>query len=494
MITLPLTFHGVGFRCIVLWSMVLAGGLSAAASCRVAVAESLVDLSDWPRRPINESRNDAVRRPAYQRVPAAALPVAASASVRTNVPNEQGIVHVSYEIPAEIQPATLPLMLPVGPCEPWWFEAEYLYWWVKPMKNTPPLVTTSDAADGGIIGSPSNEVLFPTDSLFQSPGSGGRIRFGRWWNTEHSQGIHADLWGLHGPREQFRVDSNGSPLVARPFFDTSTGTQNAEIVATTLGQPRSGGVAIRAGSDLYSAGIGWRWQLGALRPSRAKPCRVADGRFRYLPRGDIRLDFTCGYRYARLGEQLSVFESISIPAGSTPVPAGEYNVQDHFKTTNDFNGVELGLHYQHHHCRWFVDLRPRLAFGNVRQQIEIDGSTRYAPTTGAAINESGGLLALAGTNIGNTTRDQFSFMPQLDLELGYRFSDRLAMTVGYSFLYWMRVARPGEQIDFNVNPNHFPTSNPFAPPSGGPPFDPSPQNADAAFWAQGLNFGFEYRF
>ena len=121
MITLPLTSHGIVFRFILLWSVVLAGGLSAVTFCRVAVAESLVDLTDWPRRPIDESRNDAVRRPTYQRVPAAALPVAAPASVRTNVPNvpnEQGIVGVSYEIPAEIQPATLPLMLPVGPCEP----------------------------------------------------------------------------------------------------------------------------------------------------------------------------------------------------------------------------------------------------------------------------------------------------------------------------------------------------------------------------------------
>ena len=87
-------------------------------------------------------------------------------------------------------------------------------------------------------------------------------------------------------------------------------------------------------------------------------------------------------------------------------------------------------------------------------------------------------------------------MPQVDARLGYRIMDRLTMTLGYSFLYWMRVARPGEQIDFRVNPNYFPSSSPFDPPPTPPlgPRDPRPLFADAAFWAQGLNLGLEYRF
>ena len=483
---------GVWSLLLALWLAILGSGMSV-----VTAAESVIDLlDDWPRQKIDERRNDATRVPVYQRVPAAALPFSASTTIPGDSNRGGTIAQQSFEVPMEAAAPIPAWTLPVGPVEPWWIEAEYLYWWVKPMKGTPPLVTTSDQTDGGVLGQSSTRVLFPTQPLFKSPGSGGRIRFGRWLNLEHSQGVSGDLWGLHGPRERFSVSSAGDPLIARPFFDTSPASpgQNAEVVATTLGQLRSGGVTVEAQSDLYAAGIAWRWQLGVLRPARARPCRVGDARFRYLPRGDIRLDFTCGYRYARLGEQLSVFENISIPVGSSPISSGDYDVQDHFKTSNDFNGIELGLHYQYHHCRWSVDLRPRLAFGNVHQQIQIDGSTRFAPTSGAVSTDPGGLLALAGTNIGTTTRNQFSFMPQLDMEIGYRMTDRLALTVGYSFLYWMRVARPGEQIDFSVNPNHFPTNNPFATPAGGPPYDPAPLNADTAFWAQGLNFGFEYRF
>jgi len=450
-------------------------------------------LDDWPRQWIDERRSDTQRQPVYQRVPPGLIaPVPAVALATTESQNQ--IQLQSFESSSgalqTVSPCVATMLLPVGPPEPWWVDAEYLHWWIKGMKNTPPLVTTGNESPGqdGRIGASSTRVLFPTTSLFQTPGSGGRIRFGHWWNPEHSEGIDGDLWGLNGPQERFSISSNGVPLLARPFFDTSPSTpgQNAEVVANSA---RAGGVTVLAESDLYAAGIGWRWNLGVFRPPRARPCRAVPATFCFLPRGDIRLDFTCGYRYARLDEQLSVLENVTVTG------TGRFDVEDHFRTTNDFNGAEIGLHYMHHHCRWSFDLRPQLAFGNVHQRTQIKGGTVFTPTGSTPISETGGLLALEGTNIGTTTRDQFSILPQVDARLGYRLTDRLAFTVGYSFLYWMRVARPGEQIDFNVNSEFFPASNPFpTTPTGTGPRDPRPRNADAAFWAQGLNLGLEYRF
>ena len=489
-------------RCAILLGYAVLLSLTVGGVCAAEPTDDWLD--DWPRTVFDEQRNDSERRPIYQKLPPGAIkqPVSTTAHAVGSMIGTHGVIQrQSFETPVGNPPAvfTAPLSqlaLPVGPPEPWWVEGEYLLWWIKGMKNTPPLVTTSsNQTDGGVLGTSTTGVLFPTAPLFESPGSGGRIRFGHWWNQEHTAGIDGDLWGFSGPHQRFAVSSNGSTLLARPFFDTGPTSpgQNAEVVATTIFPARSGGVQVAAESDLYAAGIGWRWQLAVLRPSGARPCLGGGGRFRFLPRGDIRLDFTCGYRYARLDEQLSIFEQVTVNAGTSS--GDRYDVQDHFRTRNDFNGVEFGLHYAHQHCRWSVDLRPRLAFGNVRQRVQIDGSTLYTPSTGATVNEVGGLLALAGTNIGTTTRDQFSFLPQIDARVGYRFTDRLALTVGYSFLYWLRVARPGEQIDFNVNSTYFPDSNPSGPatpPSG--PADPTPLEADAAFWAQGLNLGFEYRF
>ena len=458
-------------------------------------SKSAIDsLDNWPRQWIDERRSDAERRPAYQRVPKALMasslsaPVVSSSSRLTPSAIQLQSFEASLEESQEILSPVATIVLPVGPPEAWWFDAEYLHWWVKGMKNTPPLVTTSDASQGGQIGQSTTRVLFPTTPLFQSPGSGGRIRFGHWWNAEHSEGIDGDLWGLNGPSESFSISSSGTPLLARPFFDTSPSTpgQNSEVVANA---DRQGGVTVVADSDIYAAGLSWRWNLGVFRPARARSCRSVPESFRFLPRGDIRLDFTCGYRYARLDEQLSVIENVTVSG------LGRFDVQDHFRTINDFNGAEIGLHYTHHHCRWSLDLRPRIAFGNVHQRTQINGSTLATPVGGTPINEVGGLLALDGTNIGTSTRDQFSFLPQFDARLGYRLTDRMAFTVGYSFLYWLRVARPGEQIDFNVNSEFFPTSNPSSTPAlRTGPRDPRPLYADAAFWAQGLNLGLEYRF
>ena len=467
--------------------------LSRLCSAEVPSNSSIGLLNDWPRQSVDPRRSDAARRPAYQRIPSH-LRTASAPDLALDRP--KNIALQTFDMPqGEPQaiphgPVTTLMMLPVGPPEAWWVDAEYLYWWTKGMKNTPPLVTTSNDVDLGRIGETSTRVLFPTAALFQAPGSGGRIRFGHWWNAEHTQGIAADLWGLNGPSERFSASSASTPLLARPFFDSSSGSQNAEVVAIPGTPSRSGGVSVDADSDLYSGGIAWRWQLGVLRPSRARPCRNAPASFHFLPRGDIRLDFTCGYRYARLQERLSIFENVTLSSGD------RFDVEDHFRTTNDFNGAEIGLLYTHHHCRWSFELRPRIAFGGVRQRTQINGNTRSTPSGGTPINESGGLLALEGTNIGSFTRDEFSILPQVDARFGYRIMDRLTLTLGYSFLYWMRVARPGEQIDFRVNPNYFPSSNPFAPPPTPPlgPRDPRPQFADAAFWAQGLNLGLEYRF
>ena len=51
------------------------------------------------------------------------------------------------------------------------------------------------------------------------------------------------------------------------------------------------------------------------------------------------------------------------------------------------------------------------------------------------------------------------------MNLGYWLTDNLRAYVGYNFLYWTNVIRPGDQIDHVVDLSFVPNS-PALPPSG----------------------------
>ncbi len=79
-------------------------------------------------------------------------------------------------------------------------------------------------------------------------------------------------------------------------------------------------------------------------------------------------------------------------------------------------------------------------------------------------------------------------MPEIGLTLGYDLTPRLKATVGYTLLYWSDVARPGDQIDLNVDPAQL--AGPHQTTGAKPAFVLHTSD----FWAQGLNLGLDYRF
>src|SRR5262249_6596375 len=112
-------------------------------------------------------------------------------------------------------------------------------------------------------------------------------------------------------------------------------------------------------------------------------------------------------------------------------------------------------------------------------------------TDGTVVVLPGGLLALP-TNIGDHSHDEFSVVPEFRINLGYQVTEHLRAFVGYTFLYWTQVVRPGEQINLNVNSTQIATSLLFGPLAG--PAQPSFSFRHSDFWAQGLNLGVEFRF
>src|SRR5208337_4979978 len=131
----------------------------------------------------------------------------------------------------------------------------------------------------------------------------------------------------------------------------------------------------------------------------------------------------------------------------------------------------------------------KLAAGINHETINIQGGQMFVLPTGTVAAFNGGLLALP-SNIGIHQRSSFAVVPEVNLNLGYQLTESLKLFVGYDFLWWSNVVRPGDQIDTTLNINQIP--NFVKSPNPGPnrplvPFKTSD------FWAQGMNVGLEYR-
>lgn len=406
----------------------------------------------------------------------------------------------------------------------WYLRGEYLLWWFDGMQ-TPPLVVEGDAARND-QGTPEDEsddtfdfvdavIVYGNDQILDRSRDGGRVTVGTWFDDYGRWGMEADYLAFSRLDEQFVDGGDGvtPPFVGRPFIDATTGLNAVEDVSFP---GIRGNVIVASDSRFESAGVRIRHNLccvagcatecgdGVVCGSFAGcdtctggiSCGTGVGYGGYSPlrrlgallnRGTRHTDVFFGVRWAQLNENLGISEDL-IETGDPPQTT--FLVNDGFGTSNEFVGGELGFLWEWEHRRWSLELLSKLAIGNTRQHVMIAGSTtRDQNDGGGAETRSGGLLAL-DSNIGNYDRDAFSVIPEVGLTAGYLLTDRLRFTFGYTLLYWSRVVRPGDQIDFEVNP----TLLPFSAADPVPPARPQFVFRDTDFWGQGVNFGFDYRY
>src|SRR5262249_10097273 len=131
------------------------------------------------------------------------------------------------------------------------------------------------------------------------------------------------------------------------------------------------------------------------------------------------------------------------------------------------------------------------ALGTTHEEVDIHGSTVITPAGGVPVATAAGVLALP-TNSGHFSRDRFSVVPELGINVGYQVTDYLRVFVGYDFLYWSNVVRPGDVIDRTVNPPQIPSVQGVGTLTG--PARPAVLLKDTEFWAQGISFGLEFHF
>lgn len=361
-----------------------------------------------------------------------------------------------------------------------YFGAEYLLWWTK-ADRAPVLATTGSAFVNtpGALVDPNTPPPGALDTRIVQDGrldhgtrSGMRLTAG--WYLDNCTGKAIELSGFFlGQRSaRFSTDQNEFPVLARPFFDTVTGRENVELVA--FPGFADGRLIIDSPSNL------WGLEANLI----CKACCGGDcGR-------QWRVNWLVGPRYLNLREGLTILEDIRPTNALDPLFGSQLIVTDRFATSNQFYGAQVGAEGRWLMGRLSLDGRVRVALGVTDQRVTIEGSQAILGA-GNADPRPGGLLALP-SNLGTSGTSRFAVVPELTGSVGYYVLDWMRLSVGYNFLYWSSVVRPGQQIDRNLNSNQIPNFNDPIVVSTAPP--PRRLFTPTDYWAHGLTFGLEVHY
>lgn len=351
-----------------------------------------------------------------------------------------------------------------------WVRAEALSWWLGGYESTA-LVTTSPAGTNrnaaGVLGQAGTSVLFSGDDIGDSASAGGRYAIGTWLDPCREIGLEFNYFHVEGDGTNFLANSATAGIVARPFFNVSTGVQDSELVV--FPSVVTGSIQINA--DTTFSG-------GELLIQRSWGCN-----------SNCNITGLFGYRFQNLSDSLQFTEAITSTDTASPIePGTTFNLIDQFETENEFHGAELGFLAELCRCNNVsLELLAKVALGNTRSKVNINGSTRIVTPSGSDTTNAGGLLALP-SNSGSFEQNDFTVVPEIALRMNYQIACNWQLQFGYTFIYWSDVARSVDQIDPRLNLTQLP---------------PGPQTGENLpqfrmvtddFWAQGLNLGLQYDF
>jgi hypothetical protein len=338
---------------------------------------------------------------------------------------------------------------------------DYLLWWLRDAPVPVPLAT-ANATGLPVLGRPGTGALYGGADRDLGLFSGVRIGAGGFFDPGRVVGFESSAFFLEQRSAFFSAGSNsaGSPSIGAPFFNdgfafnTPPGNEDVYLLS---GPGQKGTVAARNSSRLWGVDANGLLNLG---------------------RGSSwNVNLLAGFRYLDLGEELNFYGRGELPTGDF------FTVADSFRTRNQFYGGQVGSRVGYQWGRFSGELDARLALGCNHEMVNVGGQS-IVSVGGTATPSSGGVFALP-TNITRQSRNGFAAVVDAQLKIGYAVTEHLRLTVGYEFLYWTNVARPGDQIDRTLN-----RSQELGRTLVGAA-RPTPLFNTSSFWAHGLNFGAE---
>lgn len=355
-----------------------------------------------------------------------------------------------------------------------WFDAEYLYWKIKDAPAPVPLLTSGPVVPSfaPVLDTPGTEVVLGGKQVKNDWRSGGRFALGYWYEEEHCIGWDLDYFFVLGDSWEKTVSSDGSlgtPLLASPFFDVTTGQESS------IGVARPGSFA----------------GLAKLKLSNDMQGAELNGVMRVWSNCSAKINILAGFRYWNFEERLTFFTSSPFIA----FPDDVYNTKDRFHAKNNFFGGQLGIDLNYNGSCFFMNAKGKLALGAMCEDINIRGKLLTNDFTNFEEVEhfEGGYFALP-TNIGHHNRTKFAVIPEANVNFGYKLTERFHLKVGYTFLYVNNVLRASNQINRNINPSQSVAilTTPYVELVG--EASPKVLHKNTSFWVQGVNAGFEFHF
>lgn len=354
-------------------------------------------------------------------------------------------------------------------CQPGWLWAdlEFLLWWQKGSRF-PSLVTTSDDVDAGVLGMPTTETLFGSDQFGDKMQTGGRVTLGFWADREQNTGIGTRFTALSGDSNAFTAASDGSTVLARPFYNALLAQEDALLIGYT--DPITG--------PFSEGSINSRFENSFISSETFVRTMIERDRNR-------RIDLMLGYHFLRLD---NYFRINSFSTSLDPITAGTtFSLFDRFNTENEFHGGMVGLEGSRRNGRWALDWGAKVSFGQMRQTSTIDGGLVVTPGgIPPGIDFPGGLFAQQ-TNMGTRTRYEEVFIPEFNLGLTYYARPNLSFGMSYNYMWISSVLLSGDQIDRQVNLTQ--QSGPLIGPAR-----PAFAFNDTDYWLMGMNFTVQYNY
>ena len=311
-----------------------------------------------------------------------------------------------------------------------WTSADFLLGWGKG-RGLPALVTTSPQgtaqANAGVLGLPTTTILFGNGDVAEGAQGGVRMDFGVWLDEFDSIGVGATVWGFAGDKATYANSSTGNPILARPFFNVTTASQDAFLVA--FPGVTTGSINVRAtneilGTDAYFRTNAW------------------NGR-------GYSIDVFGGYEFMRFDDDLRIQTSSTIIGGGGLPIGSTIDLFDSFDAHNEFHGGVFGIVSDFRYQSWTLSVLAKVGIGNMNQRVSITGRT-VTDTGGGPVTTNSGLLTQT-SNIGQYSQSKIAYIPEIGLNLGYAVTDYLDLNVGYRFTWWSSVVFSGDAVDLSVD-------------------------------------------
>jgi hypothetical protein len=343
--------------------------------------------------------------------------------------------------------------------------AEAMLWWFQSSPTPVPIITDD------VVGRANTNVLLGGGSVDTNPNPGFRLTMG--YAISPAWSLDASFFYVGNRSTSSDVRSSGqlgSTDLLVPFYNVVRNRE--DVTELSLAPFYSGTAQTELTNSMMGAEVNLGWRLSASKPWDT-------GLFG-------------GFRWWQLKEEYSITTS---SPNNPPQPADIWNTSESFDATNNFYGGQVGARASWTRDAWVFNGALQVALGAMVQSVDVNGSldTNNFSPTGATQTFPGGYFALP-TNIGNHSRTVFAAIPELKLNIGYRFTPNATVSVGYDVLYASSVARPGKQLNRNINPTQslsYTGDLPIAPTG---PLQPTFSFNSSSFWAQAISVALNVRF